>query len=747
MSQLDTIQPLYTIVTDEINKQSYNHRNKNKLWEYGYDEKNDVIIISKDGTLGEVYLINGVKIGLPKKPYHISKKNNKWEAEPYPKELAKIDKMAEWNKKDNAFKSKWIDYIEKEFVRRDEGHWFMNNGVPTYITGTHYMYLQWSKIDVGLPDFREANRIFYIFWEACKADPRCFGICYLKIRRSGFSFMASNEANNTATLIKDGHIGIMSKTAKDASDLFTKKVVNIFWNYPFFFKPMQSGMDRPKSELEFTLPASKITRKNMDDKDDIIQEGLNTFISWRSTGDNSYDSQKLQLLIEDEAGKIIEGSILNAWRVRKTCLRLGSRIIGKCMMGSTSNKLSQGGENYKKMFNDSNPLERGKNGQTKSGLYALYIPTEWNLEGYIDEYGMPITDATPEKPIKGIDGTFVKQGVIEWWNNEVSLLRNDSDALNEFYRQFSRTISHAFRDESKSSIFNLEKIYAQIDYNDGLELNGYLKRGYFSWYNGVRFGKVIWTPNPKGRFLVSWIPPLEMQNQVGERNGLRYPLQEHIGCFGCDPYDISGVVGGGGSKGALHGKTGFHMAGVDKAPTNDFFLEYISRPETAEIFFEDVLMALHFYGMPALIENNKPRLLYHLKNNGYRPFAMNRPDKHKSQLSQTEIEIGGIPNNSEDIKQAHASAIQTYIEKYVGYDTEGHYRQPDQIGTMAFTDTLKDWGTFEISNRTKYDASISSGLACMATQKNVYLPIVEKKKISIKWGRYDNKGSHSEFMK
>ena len=48
---------------------------------------------------------------------------------------------------------------------------------------------------------------------------------------------------------------------------------------------------------------------------------------------------------------------------------------------------------------------------------------------------------------------------------------------------------------------------------------------------------------------------------------------------------------------------------MDNAPSNMFFLEYIARPQTAEIFFEDVLMALHFYGMPILAENNKPRLL------------------------------------------------------------------------------------------------------------------------------------------
>jgi len=181
-----------------------------------------------------------------------------------------------------------------------------------------------------------------------------------------------------------------------------------------------------------------------------------------------------------------------------------------------------------------------------------------------------------------------------------------------------------------------------------------------------------------------------------------------MGAFGCDPYDISGVVGGGGSNGALHGMTKFHMS---DGPTNEFFLEYIARPQTAEIFFEDVLMACYFYGMPILAENNKARLLYHFKNRGYRGFAMNRPDKNMNKLSKTELEIGGIPNSSEDVRQAHASCIESYIEEYVGFDTEGNYRDPETIGSMYFNKTLEDWARFDPTNRTKHDASISSGLA------------------------------------
>ena len=156
---------------------------------------------------------------------------------------------------------------------------------------------------------------------------------------------------------------------------------------------------------------------------------------------------------------------------------------------------------------------------------------------------------------------------------------------------------------------------------------------------------------------------------------------------------------------------------MDEAPSNEFFLEYVARPQTAEIFFEEVLMACVFYGMPILVENNKPRLLYHFKNRGYRGFSINRPDKQYNKLSRTEKELGGIPNSSEDVKQSHASAIESYIEKYVGIDLSGAYRDMDDMGSMMFTRTLEDWAKFDISNRTKYDATISSGLAIMATQK------------------------------
>tara|TARA_B100000497_G_scaffold25278_1_gene29778 strand:+ start:1252 stop:3468 length:2217 start_codon:yes stop_codon:yes gene_type:complete len=735
-------QSLYSVVEDHIKPKVIKRLNRLNKWEYGYNKEHDIVVISKTGKIGEIYNIQNLLVALPlaEDVYKCSdkKEEQRWSVLDYPKELNKVKNVYEWNEKPLSFKEKYYDYINKEFVRREEGFWYYNKGIPTYITGSHYMYLQWTKIDVGHADFRESNRLFYIFWEACKSDSRSYGMCYLKNRRSGFSFMASSDTVNQATISRDSRFGILSKSGADAKKMFTDKVVPISINYPFFFKPIQDGMERPKTELSYKVPSKRLTRNSIKETDQDIQEGLDTTIDWKNTGDNSYDGEKLKLLVHDESGKWERpDNILNNWRVTKTTLRLGRRIVGKCMMGSTSNALDKGGENFKKLYDASDVNKRNRNGQTSSGLYSLFVPMEWNYEGYIDSYGLPVFD-TPKKPIKGIDGDEIDIGVISHWENEVEGLKDDQDGLNEYYRQFPRTEKHAFRDEAKESLFNLTKIYEQIDYNEDLRNTNVVTQGSFQWENGIKDTRVLFVPNKNGRFLVSWVPPIALQNRYNIKNNIKYPGNEHCGAFGCDSYDISGTVDGKGSKGALHGLTKFSMEDV---PPNLFFLEYISRPQTADIFFEDVLMALVFYGMPILAENNKPRLLYYLKRRGYRGYSMNRPDKVMHKLSVTEKEIGGIPNSSEDIKQAHAAAIEDYIENHVGLLTEGY-------GDTYFQRTLEDWAKFNINNRTKHDASISSGLAIMACNKHRYTPVAKRtiSKVSLGFKKYNNTGVNSKII-
>ena len=219
--QKDVQNNLYKVLEDYIPKRVLSNKNRGGTWEYGYNEKYNFVNISKTGRVGEIINISGLIIGLPLAPKQCyarseEKKEQYWERKELPKSLSKINSIFQWNDAPKEFKSRWVDYIENEFDKREDGYWFMNNGKSTYITGSHYMYLQWTSIDVGYPDYREANRIFFLFWEACRADKRSFGMTYLKIRRSGFSYMGSSECVNVGTLAKDSRVGILSKTGSDA---------------------------------------------------------------------------------------------------------------------------------------------------------------------------------------------------------------------------------------------------------------------------------------------------------------------------------------------------------------------------------------------------------------------------------------------------------------------------------------------------------------------------------------------------
>ena len=70
-------------------------------------------------------------------------------------------------------------------------------------------------------------------------------------------------------------------------------------------------------------------------------------------------------------------------------------------------------------------------------------------------------------------------------------------------------------------------------------------------------------------------------------------------------------------------------------------------------------------------------------------------------------------------------------------------------GNMYFNKTLNDWSGFDINRRTKFDASISSGLAIMACNRHFYNPNpkVEKQNLELNIAKYSNKGFTSKIIK
>ena len=681
----------------------------------GYDEM--VINICPDDTEGDIIEIADLLIQLPKTPnkknilYHDKpKEEQRWVRQEMPTELSRIRSMDEWYDMPKEFKAKYEPYIKQEFERRNKGLWFYNNGEPTYITGAHYMMLQWSKIDASFYGYYlkfQADINYHM--EACFVDPRCAGQLYTKCRRSGYTNVAANKVDDVGTSTYDATVGIMSKTGKDAQEnIFMKKVVGMYRHYPFFFKPIQDGTTNPRQELAFREPSKRITKNN---KTSSKGQALNTVINWRNTTSNAYDGEKLKLLFIDEGGKFEKPEdILEVWRIQRTCLMVGRKFVGKAIIGSTVNPLDKGGRNYRDLWDMSNPNDRNSNGRTKSMLYRIFIPAYEALEGFFDRYGNPVVE-NPEEPVMGIDDEEITIGAKTYLKNERKGLSGDSNELNETIRQFPFTAEEAFRDSTKSSLFNIAKIYEQIEYNQDLYPDPVVK-GNFVWAGGKQDSAVMFKPDVNGRFRVAWMPPDSLRNKVIMERGKKSPGNDWLGVGGVDSYDLDATVDGRGSKGAFHLYNKFNM----EHPSNMFVLEYASRPPLARIFYEDVLMAAVFYGYKILIENNKYGIARYFETRGYDEYLMDRPEHLKS-TARVAVKTKGIPSNSQDVIQAHAQAIESYIHDYVGMDSNGNY-QP-----MYLNRTLEDWINFRIDNRTQYDLTISSGLALLAAQR------VKKKKV------------------
>ena len=678
------------------------------------DYEEYVVNICPNDTDGEVIEIGGINIQLPKLPpkkeilFNGRKQSlQMWKRIPVPEELQRIRSMDEWYEMPSEFKKKFSPYIEKEFQRRHNGLWFYNKGKPVYITGRHYMMLQWSKMDIGYAHYLDFQRKLFIHFAACEADPRCIGQMYTKCRRSGYTNISASILVDEGTQVKDKLLGIQSKTGKDAQEnIFMKKVVPMFKSYPFFFKPIQDGTTNPRMELAFREPSKRITKNN---KTSNKGEALNTIINCKNTTNNAYDGEKLHIMYLDEAGKWEKPTdIREAWRIERTCLIVGRRIIGKALVGSTVNPMEKGGKQYKELWRDSDPDDRNANGRTKTGLYRLFIPAYEALEGFFDEHGNPII-SNPEKPVKTIDGDYVDIGAKSYLKNERDALKHDARELNEFIRQFPFTVDESMRDSIQGSTFNIGKIYEQVEHNQELYPNPVVV-GNFMWKNGVEDSEVIFSPDRNGRWRISWMPEPKERNKHIFRYGKKYPANEHIGVGGVDSYDLDSTTDNRGSKGACHIYNKFNMA----APSNMFVAEYASRPPLARIFYEDVLLASVFYGYPLLIENNKYGIVRYFESRGYDEYVMRRPDHLKTPNSSSNVKTRGIPSNSQDVIQSHAQAIEAYIEEHVGINSE-----TGELGNMYFNRTLEDWIGYKIDNRTKYDLTISSGLALLAAQKTV----------------------------
>jgi len=688
----------------------------------GYDQTEGVINIDPHSTKGEIFELDGLKVQIPEAPrnkkdilfWDKKRKDQHWQREPLPQGCTP----------DNA--EPFADYILDQFKKRREGVWFYNNGEPTWLSPKHWFQLQWGRMmDDGIyPSYRDAQRKLFYHKEACYIDDMCMGQIFLKSRQTGYTYGMMSDSINMITSRKNITTGLTSMTDDDARKAFGKMVYT-FQELPFFFQPIVKGRADSPNQLVFAKPsdASKESKK----KKELTTDGyLNSSTDFQATKVKAYDGQHMKLYIGDESAKWDRADYIEHLNTLLPTTFRGGRVVGKVFLGSTMGKLDSGGESFKVLYLNSKTTDRKESGYTSTKLYSYFMPAHTNYEFCIDKYGK-CWEETPPKGTMNIFGKEIKKGSIQSIKELYEDAKQQGEvALNSAYRAFPMTENHAMRDEAESCVFNLGKLTDQDDYNDGLAEYKRYTRGNFEWENEVRFSRVVFYPDPRGRFKVAWMPSvvdntLGLQNNVVNNRGYYSPMND-FGCIGVDCYGSYTKGKNKQSRGAAH----LYLRANNKgAPQNKFIFEYLDKPATQDVFNEDILKAAWFYGMPILAENNRRDFVRYTYLANCRGFNMNRVDKHITQLSGDDLTLGGQPMTGQDILTSHENSIRTFIQRRVGVANDAEstkFRTEGEMGDMPFEETIRDWMKFDPSNRTAFDATISSGLAIMGTEREKYVP-------------------------
>lgn len=608
-----------------------------------------------------------IKIPVPRPPKNLRKitgyglpaKKQKWQVDPMPEKLLKLQESDEYKTIEELWDvieefpeeyDKEIDWMKLQWERRLKGYWFYNNGVPTYMAGPHYFHINFWNMDIGLGEYRNRDRKWWIAILHFKADPRCLGANYPKHRREGATNRTQCWMYEGVSRTPNVHGGIQSMTEPHAADGVFQDHLIVGWKgLPFFFQPVHAGTTNPVASLKFFASAKKSLRGSLRAK---AGEALNSYIDFKPANPHAYDTFKLQYFHNDEVGKTIEVDINKRHGVVRRCLTLGAgkKIIGFMINTSTvGDMVKGGGENFAKLCQQSHYEQRNKNNETVSGLYNLFFPASEGLEGFVDEYG----------------NSFTKEAELHIKNSRQGFLdAGDEEGYNEFVRQHPIKFRECFRGVAGQCNFNSIKLDARLD--DFAFGNKTLTNGYFAWENGIRDTRVIWHPEPTSpKFKASYLLTDDESNRKVLSDGVYYPdnIQNFIAAG--DPFKFRKTKGtrkslGAGSVFMKRDST----IDTDDTPIKDWITErfcctYQHRPPTKEEYGEDMIMMCVYFGCEMNCEINVPFLWDYFEARGYAGYLYYGTDRKTGRINATPG-VNTLPAVQDEIYREY----HTYIERH-----------------------------------------------------------------------------------
>lgn len=519
-----------------------------------------------------------------------------------------IDVENYWNDIVNDFEyyKEELWFIDQHWERRINGYWFFNNGVPTWITGHHYMLLTAFKAenDSGSDylDYRDRDRRFHLAVWYCQTTTEApfkfkivypegeirytsslnvrdaakkknakiefghflidmghrtvIGMTWNKYRREGATTKAENIRLDIATRYYHSICGAQSATETAAEENFKNILLRGWRGYPFYFKPINENNPDPTRSLKLK-PQSK---KGASSSKATIVEALYSEVNYKASTENAYDGKKLRYYHSDEPGKTKEADVERRWMkyVKQTLTLYANRvIIGFSLHTTTVGDMEkEGGANWKKMCMGSHWGDRDDNGQTSTGLVNFFIDS---ADGIVsDKFG----NSTLEAGVRQIENQIQK-----------FLDAEDEAGLIDFKKDMPRCFRDCFSVLTGNKRFDMQKINDRLNqfiFEPNKKL-GFYRLEYYPWmsaeehqYNILKLptmqqimsGEVKVRPVPfeqrDAHWEISALPEEGMANKSYRGpDGLIHPGNVAIWSMGSDMFKIGeDTVTEKGSNGA-----------------------------------------------------------------------------------------------------------------------------------------------------------------------------------------------------
>jgi hypothetical protein len=513
-------------------------------------------------------------------------------------------------------------YAKQEVDRCKKGFWFYNNGVPTYITGKNYFYLQWWKLEDDIyPDYRDADRRYYLFLDYWERVLWCLGIGRGKKRREGASSQATANLIYECIFFTNSNCGLVSKTNIDSRDTFTDMVAFGYHQLPIFMKPRQLNREGSVTELVFS---AKIDKKNDGHK------GNKSKVNYRAPVLNAYDRGRMSRILGDEGGKWpIDIPFAKFISIVSKTLVKGAKRVGFMECPSTVNEMTKGGgAEFKKFWDSANQFKTGGK-KTANRFVTYFTPAYDNYEGFIDKYGMSVIDAPTEEQYEYLVNKWVvKDPITGDTVSEISeedirrgakayVLGRRADLvgseLEEEVRMNPCTVKEMFEAANTDCVFNSFNINKR---ENELQEKPVYKRNllFFRDLDGKVNVRDVLDKKSKFHWEITQLPPTGQDNKFVVRDGKRRPGRTDDGAITVDSYSNSQGGRKYGSKASAWMGRKYNV--LDQANTGRPTGHLYGRPLDKDDLHEQVLLAAEYMGYMVWYEHTADDYYGYFKDRG-----------------------------------------------------------------------------------------------------------------------------------